>query len=531
MSLRHRLLGLAFASSDLLVEITSDGTVAFALGAGPSVAVKPERLKGQPLEQLFLRRDGSEPLKPLKSLKPGARLAPIEVLIACGDGRARRASLSAFVLPELAPNISCSIRYDGPAFSMAATDDAEAMGVLDADAFVDRARSALSAGDAGSLAVSFIDIAGLTASGAQGERATARIEAALRSASVDGSSASRITDDRYALLRDQADTRDIVGEVGELARDEGLSLMVTSSESSLSKAAPVNVLRALRFAIQSCLNDEQSPERPDEAFNSALSRTLQEADQFRIMVRDREFALHYQPIVALESGAVHHFEALARFGGTGYGPGPVIQMAEELALIEGFDLAVAEKVTRRLRQPGAGLLKIALNVSGASLASDIYVQQLLQMTATTPEVRKRLIVEVTESAALADIEAANRRLGALRGAGIKLCIDDFGAGAASFDYLHGLSVDAVKIDGKFVRGMETDIRSRTLIAHLVDLCGSLNLTTIAEFVETQASADLLRSLGVNYGQGWLFGKAEAEPRTVLNSVAPARRRGAVEAWG
>ena len=226
---------------------------------------------------------------------------------------------------------------------------------------------------------------------------------------------------------------------------------------------------------------------------------------------------------------VHHFEALARFK-TSNDPSSVIRMAEELALIDGFDLAVAEKALGRLRRPGAGLMKFAVNVSGASLADDRYVESLLRMTASRPEDRKRLIVEVTESAALADLEAANARLGALRAAGIKVCIDDFGAGAASYDYLRALSVDAVKIDGRFVQNLDRDPRGQTLITHLVGMCADLKVATIAEMIETQAVADILTNLGVDHGQGWLFGKAEAEPRTALVSTEPARRRGEVVGW-
>lgn len=526
MSIRARLLGLAFASGDLLIEMTPQGTVALALGAGPSANVGIANFQGQPLGSRLVPRPGTSPLADLKALKPGGRLN-CEVLLDCGDGQVRRATLGAFVLPDLAPNISCSIRYEGAAYSLASAEAPAPM--ITAQAFLDRARDLLTSGDPTDLTVAFIDVIGLAAAGVGGENATARIEAALQSASVDGASAARLSDDRYALLRQRADTRDIVGEIDELARNEGLTLDVSSSSVDLAGAVPVNAMRALRFAIQTCLSD-QAAGRPDRVFGAALASTLREADQFRAVVRARNFALHYQPIVSLETGAVHHFEALARFAGSN-GTAPTIQMAEELALIEGFDLAVAEKAVQRLRQPGSGLIKIAINVSGASLAGDAYVQQLLRMTAAAPEERRRLIVEVTESAALADIEAANRRLGALRQAGIKLCIDDFGAGSASFDYVHGLSVDTVKIDGKFVQGLDKDPRSRTLIAHLVDLCGSLNLTTIAEFVETQPCADILRSLGVDYGQGWLFGKPEAEPRTVLTSAPAARRRGAVEAWG
>jgi EAL domain-containing protein (putative c-di-GMP-specific phosphodiesterase class I) len=285
----------------------------------------------------------------------------------------------------------------------------------------------------------------------------------------------------------------------------------------------------MRFAIEGCLKDGGLA-NPQIAFADSLKRTFRDAETFRSLVKSREFQVHYQPIVHLDSRAVHHFEALARFNANS-GPGEAIRMAEELALIESFDLAVAEKVLKRMRQPGAGLLKMAVNVSGGSLGDDAYVENLLYMTSGAAAERKRLIVEVTETAAVADLDAANRRIGALREAGIKVCIDDFGAGAACYDYIRKLSVDAVKIDGRLVRDIETDERSRTLLHSIVELCQSLKLEIIAEMIETDSLAKALQALGVQYGQGWLFGRAEAEPRTQLASAAPIRRRGAVEAWG
>ena len=313
---------------------------------------------------------------------------------------------------------------------------------------------------------------------------------------------------------------------------EGIDLPAQAFETDLAVAdGSLNALRALRVAVEGCLKDGGSV-NPEQAFSAALSQTLTDAQAFKTMVRDRRFELHYQPVVDLRTGAVHHFEALSRFKGKD-SPASSIRMAEEMALIDHFDVAVAEKALSRLRQPGGGLLKIAVNVSGASLTDDRYIQALLRMTSARPEERKRLILEVTESAALSDVDAANLRLGALRSAGIKVCIDDFGAGAASYDYLRRLSVDTVKIDGSFVQGLEKDPRARTLISHLVELCRSLEVETIAEMIETQAAADVLREIGVDFGQGWLFGRAEAEPRTILPSLEPvaARRRGAVAGWG
>lgn len=526
MPIRKRLLGFAFASADLLIELSADGQVAMALGSGPAAGLGPEAFQSRPLIDRVARGTGKILASAIAALKPGARTGPIEILLTCGDGKVRRATLRGFMLPELAPNISCSITYDGPVFSVVPVDSPP---ILTAAAFLERAKGVITDAESGHLALSFIDISGLREAGPDGERATARVEAALQSASAEGSCAARLTPERYALLHDKDDHRDLVGEVRELFHDQGLDLDVTGADTSIPGCPPVNALRALRFAVEGCLADG-GLDRPELMFNTALARTMQEAESFRSMVRAREFNLHYQPIVDLKTGAVHHYEALSRFS-TEVSPANTIRMAEELALIEGFDLAVAEKALQRLRKPGSGLLKIAINVSGASLGSDLYVESLLKMTAAAPDERRRLIVEVTESVALADIAAANRRLGALRDAGIKLCIDDFGAGAASFDYLHGLSVDTVKIDGKFIQALERDPKARTVISHLIELCASLKLSTIGEFVETEASADILRSLGVDYAQGWLFGKAEAEPRRVMATPAPVRRRGAVEAWG
>ncbi|MFN7238491.1 MAG: EAL domain-containing protein, partial [Brevundimonas sp.] len=159
-----------------------------------------------------------------------------------------------------------------------------------------------------------------------------------------------------------------------------------------------------------------------------------------------------------------------------------------------------------------------------------YVQNLLRLTAMTPALRRRLIVEVTETATLGDPAAANLRLAALREAGFLVYIDDYGSGSAGFDYLRKLSVDAVKIDGSLITDFEADARSRQVISHIVDLCRSMSLKVVAERVETEACRLALVELGVDMGQGYLFGKPTAEPIQSRGPIA-ARRVGTVEGWG
>lgn len=524
MSLTTRLLGLAFASADALVELDARGNVAFALGAAA--------LSGQDADAAWTNKafnkvlhDGAAVMAAIRAIRPGARSSEIPALISAGPGQVRRAALRAFVLPELAPAVSCAITYDGPAF---AASDLQHAPLQDVHDFLADAGRIVA--ETPGLSLAFLDVHGVEGlSGDIADRMHRRIEATLQSAAAQGSSAAKLTAERFALLRHADDKRDLAAEIMEAGKTEGVALNAEAYDAPVpAESDSLCVLRAMRFAIEGCLKDG-GLSNPQMAFSASLQRTFRDAEAFRALVRERTFQIHYQPIVDLSTRAVHHFEALARFSASN-SPADAIRMAEELDLIEDFDLAVAEKVLRRMRRPGAGLLKMAINVSGASLSSDRYVEHLLRMTSGAPEERRRLIVEVTETTALADIEAANRRIAALRAARIKVCIDDFGAGSAAYDYLRNLSVDAVKIDGSLVRDIDTDERARTMLRSVTELCQSLNLETIAEMIETEAVATQLKTLGVTYGQGWLFGRAEAEPRTTLASAAPARRRGTVEAW-
>lgn len=531
MSISKRLLGLAFASADLLLELDPAGRIVFALGCSPGSGAGADTLVGASLFDRIGNASGGMIRKVLADMPSGARSPALEVLFVADEGRVRRATTRLFVMPDLAPNVSVSVTWEGPAYRL---HDPEARPALSPAAFLDRARAVLTTpGTSNNLAVAFVDVLGLEAAvglGEAGERLRWRVEAALQAASIDGSSAGKLSPDRFTLLRTTSSEADLEGEMRELGLSEGLDLGIRSSEVLLDPANdPLHTLRALRFALEGCLKGK-TPEAPAQTFTAALSRTLKDANAFQTMVRDRGFELNYQPIVDLKTGAVHHFEALSRFTGT-RGPADTIHMAEELALIDAFDVAVAEKALTRLRRQGTPTLKLAINVSGSSLVDDRYVDAVLAMTAQHPEDRKRLIVEVTESAALADVEAASRRLGALRAAGIRVCIDDFGAGSACYDYLRGLAVDTVKIDGRFVDGLDQDPKARTLITHLVDLCSSLKVDTIAERIETRAVADILRELGVDFGQGWLFGRPESEPSIDVPSIKPARRVGAVVGWG
>jgi EAL domain-containing protein (putative c-di-GMP-specific phosphodiesterase class I) len=530
MSFQSRLLGLAFAAADVLVEVDGDTKVTLALGAGVTAGADPGRLwSGKRFTDILSATSRQPVAKALHALQSGGRTSELQIVVTGNDGMVRRARFRAFSLPELAPAVSCSLTWDGEAFSEA---EAPPRDMLTSEGLVDHTRQIMADDPTADMSFSFVEVSGLDRNNAEHSRATAQIQSVLQASSVDGGSAAQLSEKRFAVIRLTGDKTDLAAEIRQAALDEGVELMVRSTEATLAGGtSPGMALRALRMALEDCLKDD-GIEAAGSGFSERLKATMREADAFNTVVETRDFTLHYQPIVDLKSGAVHHFEALSRFRSGG--PAATIKMAEEMALIQAFDLAVAEKALAQMQRSGFGLIKVAINVSGASLASDSYIQGLLGLTASKPDLRKRLMVEVTETAALADLEAADRRLKALRKAGIHICLDDFGVGSATYDYLSRLPLDTVKIDGSFVQNVCETERAEKLIGHLVSLCTDLKIATVAEMIETEAQAAKLRTMGVTYGQGWLFGKATAEPVLRLSSGSgpvAARRQGEVVGWG
>ncbi|MDQ3938855.1 MAG: EAL domain-containing protein, partial [Chloroflexota bacterium] len=154
------------------------------------------------------------------------------------------------------------------------------------------------------------------------------------------------------------------------------------------------------------------------------------------------------------------------------------------------------------------------------------VRRTLRATGITPA---RLTLEVTESILMQDSAVAIERLDALRGLGVRIAIDDFGTGYSSLSYLQRLPVDSVKIDSSFVRDVASAPRAAAFVRAILELCRTIGLTTVAEGIETQAQADVIRQLGCELAQGYHFARPlePSQIRFLSASVADAPRRARV----
>lgn len=155
--------------------------------------------------------------------------------------------------------------------------------------------------------------------------------------------------------------------------------------------------------------------------------------------------------------------------------------------------------------------RVAVNVSGLSLQSGAFAERLIARLQRDSRLAAHLMLELTETAEIDDVPAAVQTVARLAACGVELCLDDFGAGQAAFRYLREFAVQYVKIDGSYVRGAAPGNRDGGFVAAMVDLARCVGAGVIAEMVETEAQAETVAGLGIEFGQGWLFGRPGALP--------------------
>lgn len=231
----------------------------------------------------------------------------------------------------------------------------------------------------------------------------------------------------------------------------------------------------------------------------------------KAMAEDR-FLLYCQPIVPVDvqSTLPDHYEILLRIlgeDGQEVLPMAFIPAAERYNLMPMIDGWVVQNVLRRVRH--ANMLPNAIwtiNISGRSLGDEEFLQLVSHELEATDFPGERICFEITETAAIANLRRAGRFIKMLKERGCKFALDDFGSGLSSFGYLKNLEVDYLKIDGGFVRDIAVDPIDRAMVEAINNLGHVMNIRTIAEFVENQEILDVLRTLGVDYAQGYGIAK-------------------------
>lgn len=262
----------------------------------------------------------------------------------------------------------------------------------------------------------------------------------------------------------------------------------------------------------------------DLARDQANARVLWTRQMSQALTEGR-FQLYYQPIMALPERRIWRAEGLIRMrleDGRMANPAEFIPVAERTGLINAIDRWVMAEAIRVL-STHAGL-SLAINLSAKALADptlDAELMQLLQSSGINPQ---RLTLEITETIAIDNMDAAVARMNSLRELGCRFALDDFGSGFASYAYLKQLPVDDVKIDGSFIRNLDHNAEDRIFVKAAAEMAHAMGKKVIAEFVESAAILVVLGELGVDFAQGYFIGRPIPELPTVDSAAHRADTR-------
>jgi len=264
--------------------------------------------------------------------------------------------------------------------------------------------------------------------------------------------------------------------------------------------------------------------RPNVERDAVRKENAQATDKIITALNERRIVLAFEPIVETGSRAPAFYECLMRIrraDGTIVPASAVIPIAEQLGLVRLIDHRVIELATAELA--AAPALRASLNVSPDSLVDPDWWSALGAQLRANPGVAQRMTLEVTETTAIQNIDETAGFVSRAKDLGCRIAIDDFGAGYTSFRNLRRLGVDMIKIDGAFVQNLPRSQDDRAFVRTLIDLGRSLGLTTVAEWVQDEAGAEVLAEWGCDYLQGALIGRASLE-RPWVNSAPNAAAR-------
>jgi diguanylate cyclase (GGDEF)-like protein len=362
-----------------------------------------------------------------------------------------------------------------------------------------------------------------------------RIASLLREGEVLGRSAGN----KFGVVLPQRG-RDELLEFGRALREMMRSSIIETKKGAVCVTISVGAVRIPASAATS----EEAMARAEEALDQAKRlgrdafrlfehselrdsirrKTMAIADQVVNALNDRRIVLAYQPVICAKTGKVSQYECLLRMiqpDGQIVAAGEFIPITERVGLIGLIDQRALELCVDALSAHPD--VRLALNISGMTASNGAWLEGFLAHIRAYREIAPRLTFELTETAALHDVQITAEFMANIRQLGCRVSIDDFGAGYTSFRNLQLLEVDSVKIDGSFVAGIVGSPDNQLFVRTLVNLAANFGVSTVAECVGDASEAALLRTFGVDYFQGYYFGKPDVNPAWLKKAEMDALR--------
>ncbi len=257
-----------------------------------------------------------------------------------------------------------------------------------------------------------------------------------------------------------------------------------------------------------------------------IAKDVVTMNRLRNALETDRFELLYQPLLHIKSGVVSHYETLLRLP-TDEGvlaPDSFLPAAFRFGLMADIDRWVLKRVVRSLAEltPSMPELRLSTNLSGFAFEDEGLASYLRALLKEHGVAGDRLVLEITEQLAVRFAANTDRQIAMLRELGCQLAIDDFGSGYSSFGYLKRLPVDYLKIDGSFIKGLVRDRVDQAMVRMVGEVARAAGIETVAEYVQSAATLDLLAKYGIDYAQGYFIGKPAAAPEPSRVTLASAR---------
>ena len=516
---RDRFVAFAFSAADAFVELDSEQKIRYATGAITALTgLDGNVLVGRSFEELILPADRKILATGCEMAIKNGRCGPLHLRLEHHAGEVFDIEIRGTYLPINGGGLFLSLNRG--AHTRTGVPE-----LLDKERFANLAHEAITSARTGDrpAVMTMLDLEGLSAVLDRMEEAEAsallyEINSYIQARAMDGGTAARIDNDMFSVVHDPAadigELEQVISARAEAAAPdgEGISVHAASIDLAGDEMSDFDDAKALLYTINKFSEHCSKFTIKDlqQGYKTMLDETRGKILGFKSTVAKGEFEVYYQPIVDLRNRDVDHFEALVRLQGGGADDSPYnfIRFAEDAGIIADFDLAMCGRVMRFLEsiKKQDRELSVAVNLSGRSLETPIFLEKLIQLLSHFTPPRSWLQFEITESSTIHDLEATGKFLNSLRKLGHSVCLDDFGSGSSAFQYLRALDVDCVKIDGMYVQEAQTTAKGKAFMRAIASLCTDLGIDTVGEMVETEASADFLVDIGVRYGQGYLFGK-------------------------
>ena len=525
---RERFVAFSFAASDLLLEVNTKQKIHFAAGKADSLTgYSAAKLNNKTINTLFDDNYSDMIYALIKGAKKSGRSGPILVSIKNNDtGNQSKAMMMAMSLPDN-DHVFLTLNATRSFLEFLASSDYQDSKLLDEKQFEASAIKAFQNAKKNSenLDVTFIEADKIddykkSMSHEEAVNFTDNLQMILKQDSYNGNTASQVDGNRYCVVHgEEISSTEIEDKIKQLVQrtssnqglkeTQNIALKTKTVEADMEQLSEREARRAMIYTINQI--EEKGLDSVNEDLSKSFDDYLQEnADKITSLKRligQQDFKLNFQPIIFIPSEEICHYEALVRFDKTN-SPFELITFGEDVGIAPDIDMAILKQAIGYIQHAiqKDDTLKIAVNISGQSIQSEEFFSKMIELLDETKCSPDNLMFEITESTNIGDLEQVNEYLQLLRKRNFEICLDDFGAGAASFQYLNSLDIDCVKIDGKYVRDAIVSPRDEAMVRNLARMCQDLNITTVAEMVETEEQLAYLIDIGVNKAQGWLFGK-------------------------